>query len=108
MSLSSRLLSAGRTPAQTKVRRGGRRTQRQGAAPLPACPPAPAVFAAPSCVPRRPVRASCPAPPRGTPQAGATGAFNRALGASGFSLVNVANVPIQLGKWVVGNDPANR
>lgn len=37
-----------------------------------------------------------------------TGAFNRALGASGFALVNVANVPIILGRWVVGNDPANR
>lgn len=35
-----------------------------------------------------------------------TGTFNRALGASGFSLVNVANVPILLGRWVVGNDPA--
>jgi hypothetical protein len=42
------------------------------------------------------------------PQTSATGAFNRALGASGFALVNVANVPISLGRWMVGNDPANR
>lgn len=42
------------------------------------------------------------------PQTSATGTFNRALGASGFSLVNVANVPIGLGRWMVGNDPANR
>lgn len=42
-----------------------------------------------------------------TTKDGATGRFNRALGASGFALVNVANVPIQLGKWVVGNDPAS-
>jgi len=40
------------------------------------------------------------------PQTTHTGTFNRALGASGFSLVNVANVPILLGRWVVGNDPA--
>lgn len=48
---------------------------------------------------------SCSVPP---PQTSATGAFNRALGASGFALVNVANVPISLGRWMVGNDPANR
>ena len=48
-----------------------------------------------------------PPPPRHPlPQATHTGTFNRALGASGFSLVNVANVPISLGRWVVGNDPA--
>jgi hypothetical protein len=40
--------------------------------------------------------------------AGHTGAFNRALGASGFTLVNVANVPIVLGRWMVGSDPAAR
>ena len=28
------------------------------------------------------------------------------LGASGFQLVNVANVPIQLGRWMVGSDPS--
>lgn len=46
----------------------------------------------------------CPSPPILQTQ---TGAFNRALGASGFSLVNVANVPILLGRWMVGNDPAS-
>lgn len=34
--------------------------------------------------------------------------FSRVLGASGFQLVNVGNVPIVLGKWMVGNDPSIR
>ena len=38
----------------------------------------------------------------------ASGQFNRALGASGFQLVNVSNVPITLGRWVAGNDPSIR
>lgn len=44
----------------------------------------------------------------GSASAAPTGAFNRALGASGFQLVNVGNVPIVLGKWMVGNDPSIR
>lgn len=40
-------------------------------------------------------------------QAG-SGSFNRTLGASGFQLVNVSNVPITLGRWMVGNDPNMR
>jgi len=32
--------------------------------------------------------------------------FSRALGASGYQLVNVSNVQISLGRWVVGNDPS--
>ena len=38
----------------------------------------------------------------------ASGAFNRALGASGFQLVNVSNVPITFGRWIAGNDPSIR
>ena len=47
-----------------------------------------------------------PPPPCGHLQSSPAGAFNRALGTSGFTLVNVANVPISLGRWMVGNDPA--
>ena len=57
---------------------------------LPACPP-PAL-----------------APPPSPLQTSATGYFNRVLGASGFQLVNVANVPISLGRWMVGTDPSLR
>lgn len=35
-------------------------------------------------------------------------AFHRSLSASGFQLVNVGNVPIGLGRWVVGSDPGLR
>lgn len=35
-------------------------------------------------------------------------AFHRSLSASGFQLVNVGNVPILFGKWVVGSDPSLR
>ncbi|KAL6785838.1 hypothetical protein ACKKBG_A00370 [Auxenochlorella protothecoides x Auxenochlorella symbiontica] len=35
-------------------------------------------------------------------------AFHRSLSASGFQLVNVGNVPIGLGRWVVGSDPSLR
>lgn len=35
-------------------------------------------------------------------------AFHRSLSASGFQLVNVGNVPILLGRWVVGSNPSLR
>eukprot|EP00887_Chlorella_sp_A99_P007742 scaffold20.g7742.t1 len=44
----------------------------------------------------------------GLQETNATGYFNRVLGASGFQLVNVANVPISLGRWMVGTDPSLR
>lgn len=44
----------------------------------------------------------------GDSYAGPSGSFGRTLGASGFQLVNVSNVPITLGKWMVGNDPSIR
>ena len=34
--------------------------------------------------------------------------FSRALGASGYQLVNVSKVEISLGKWLLGNDPSFR
>lgn len=34
--------------------------------------------------------------------------FSRALGASGYQLVNVSKVEISLGKWLLGNDPSVR
>ena len=37
-----------------------------------------------------------------------TGQFSRALGASGYQLVNVSNVEISFGKWMLGNDPSFR
>lgn len=37
-----------------------------------------------------------------------SGQFSRALGASGYQLVNVSNVEISLGKWMLGNDPSFR
>ena len=39
---------------------------------------------------------------------GPSDTFGRTLRASGFQLVNVSNVPISLGKWMVGNDPSIR
>ncbi|KDD71744.1 hypothetical protein H632_c4475p0, partial [Helicosporidium sp. ATCC 50920] len=39
---------------------------------------------------------------------GDKGGFHRSLSASGFQLVNVGNVPIRLGRWVVGSDPVLR
>lgn len=37
-----------------------------------------------------------------------SGQFSRALGASGYQLVNVSNVEISFGKWMLGNDPSFR
>ena len=105
VSLSSRLLSgatgAAPPPTKAKVQLGG----------APACTggmlqPHPASIGYQALhLPALTRAFSAPSPAL---QTSAAGAFNRALGASGFSLVNVANVPIQLGRWVVGNDPANR
>jgi hypothetical protein len=110
VSLSSRLLSTAGRPGAAAATSSVR----------PAHLPPPALgYIPPPCLPAalaccRPGQPSAPLtlpgghPPALLQPAGHTGAFNRALGASGFTLVNVANVPIVLGRWMVGSDPAAR